>query len=214
MCPISFQAVSDDCRSFRLSTGCHRRCSLFQPVLAGCYHDVITDLLPDETLTRATVSTPIKTPNSNFAPRKNTPHAWAGRRRNPPGRYLRRSSEPSGAQRLMADAAARKFELLLVLEVGPFWPLPGGLPEQYPGTGTASGPVLSPLPRGSIPTPRIPPRDFCFTSSAQLRNSRDPLSAKEPSPDSSGTGTITQPGKWARLCTADPGRICHRTASS
>jgi hypothetical protein len=40
----SFQAVSDDRKSFRLSTGCHRRCSLFQPVLAGCYHDVITGL--------------------------------------------------------------------------------------------------------------------------------------------------------------------------
>jgi hypothetical protein len=43
--PTSFQVASDGHKSFRLITGCRDRCSLSQPVLAGCYHDVITDML-------------------------------------------------------------------------------------------------------------------------------------------------------------------------
>jgi hypothetical protein len=45
--PISSQPVSGDCNSFHFITGCRPRCSLEQPVSAGCYQDVITDLLPD-----------------------------------------------------------------------------------------------------------------------------------------------------------------------
>jgi hypothetical protein len=41
----SSQSVSGHRKSFHLSAGCSGRYRLFQPVLAGCYQDVITDFL-------------------------------------------------------------------------------------------------------------------------------------------------------------------------
>jgi hypothetical protein len=47
----SSQPLADGCNSFILIIDCERRCRLFQPVLAGCYQDVITEHFAERAFT-------------------------------------------------------------------------------------------------------------------------------------------------------------------
>jgi hypothetical protein len=84
----SFQAVSDDYKSFLLSTGCRRRCSLFQPVLAGCYHGPPTRRAADERR------------GIHRRPKRRTPTLLPGRtRRSPRAKSSPKSTRTSSAAR-------------------------------------------------------------------------------------------------------------------
>jgi hypothetical protein len=71
------QPVSGRCKSFHLNTGCGRRCSLSQPVLAGCYQDVITGILPSALNPRRRTRSINSTEARVFVQRPNLKHTYA-----------------------------------------------------------------------------------------------------------------------------------------